>query len=485
MHTDKTRVATLLFPLLLLTASAQEGGDAMFAKIRAEGLERSQAPAMFATLTDEIGPRLTASPAFKRATEWARERMSGIGLEDAHLEAWPFGRGWVLDHLTLEMVEPRYLPLIGYAEAWSPSTKEEIVATPVMVGGRSPGDLPSMGDRLRNAIVLMQPEATFIKEDRLQPTTSEGPVRIGAPPPPGPRQNPADARQMAQAVREAGAAVLVRTSYGEHGTVFVQRRDEGEAALPSIVVAGEHYNLIARLLQRGTPVKLRVNIQSHYITADTNGYNVIGDLPGSDPQVRDQLVIVGAHIDSWHTGAGAADNADGAACVLEAARILKATGMRPRRTIRFALWGGEEEGLLGSKAYVDRHFAGDANREARDRVFVYLNLDPGTGPIYGWYLENAPGVQPMFDRWLAPLKALGARKNVLPGIGATDHLSFKAAGIPGFNAIQDYTDYDVRIHHTNMDTPERVREQDLKQAATALAWFAWQAAATADPIARP
>jgi Zn-dependent M28 family amino/carboxypeptidase len=171
--------------------------------------------------------------------------------------------------------------------------------------------------------------------------------------------------------------------------------------------------------------------------------------------------------------------------VLEAARILRALDARPKRTIRFALWGGEEEGLLGSKAYVKAHYEGDANRAARDHVFVYLNEDPGYGPVYGWYLENTPDVQPLFDAWLAPLKAVGARRNVLAGIGATDHLSFRDAGIPGFNAIQEYADYDVRIHHTNMDTPERLRAQDLKQSAVALAWFAWQAANTDQRIPRP
>jgi Zn-dependent M28 family amino/carboxypeptidase len=239
------------------------------------------------------------------------------------------------------------------------------------------------------------------------------------------------------------------------------------------------------MAQRNEPIKIRVNIRAHYTTEDTNGYNVIGEIPGSDPALREQIVIVGAHLDSWHTGAGAADNADGSASTLEAARILHALDLKPRRTIRFALWGGEEEGLLGSKAYAGSHFAGDANRAARDNVFVYLNQDPGYGPVYGWYLENTPAVQPLFDEWLAPVKAVGARRNVLPGIGSTDHLSFRDLGIPGFNAIQEYAEYDVRIHHTNMDTPERIREQDLKQSAIALAWFAWQAANTDQRIPRP
>jgi len=454
-------------------------------KIKQEGLDHSQVQAMFATLTDQIGPRLTGTPAHKQAAEWAAERLRAFGLQDAGLEPFQFGRGWMLDRLEVEMVEPRYMPLIGYAEAWSPSTPKAIVATPVMIGGRSPADVQGMHDRLRGAIVLSQPQTEFIREDRPQPTLSDNPVRIGAPPNPGTRPSAADARAIALALHDAGAGVIVRTSPGEHGTVFVLGRDEGEAGLPTIVLAAEHYNLIARMLERGMPVKLRVNMQTHYLTNDPNSYNVVATIPGTDPAVKDDVVLLGAHLDSWHTATGASDNADGAAALLEAMRILEAVGAYPRRTIRVALWSGEEQGLLGSKAYVDRHLAGAANQAARDRLFVYLNLDPGTGPIYGWYLEDTPQVKPLFDEWLAPLRTLQMRRNILAGIGNTDHLSFRAVGIPGFNAIQEYATYDVRTHHTNVDTYERVRDQDLKQNAIVLAWFALQAANTTERILRP
>jgi hypothetical protein len=354
-----------------------------------------------------------------------------------------------------------------------------------MIGGRLPADVQRMGDRLRGAIVLSQPQAEFIREDRPQPTLSDGPVRIGAPPNPGTQPSPPDGRAIALALHDAGAAVIVRTSPGEHGTVFVLGRDQGDAALPTIVLAAEHYNLIARMLGRGLPLKLRVNVQTHYLTNDPDSDNVVATLPGTDPAVKDEVVLLGAHLDSWHTATGASDNADGAAALLEAMRILETVGARPRRTIRVALWSGEEQGLLGSKAYVDRHFAGDANKAARDRLFLYLNLDPGTGPIYGWYLEDTPQVKPLFDDWLAPLRDLQMRRNILPGIGNTDHLSFRAVGIPGFNAVQEYATYDVRTHHTNVDTYERVREQDLKQNAIVLAWFALQAANTTERIPRP
>jgi hypothetical protein len=447
--------------------------------IRREGLDRSQVVSAFDQFVTVIGPRLTATPAYKQAADWSRDALTKWGLTVARLEPWPFGRGWVLDRQTIEIVEPRYMPLIGYAEAWSAPTKGEIIGSPIMAAGRSAADLASMRASLAGAIVLTQPVATgFVREDRPQPTASDTPVRIGAPPMPRTGGTQADARQLAQTLREAGAGVLLRPSAGEHGTVFVLGRDQGNAAVPSLVLAAEHYNMVARMVEKGVPVKLRVNVQARYLTDDTNGYNVVADLPGADPVLKNEIVLIGAHLDSWHSATGASDNADGAAVALEAIRILKTIDARPRRTIRVALWGGEEEGLLGSKAYVERHLAGDANQQARERTSVYLNLDPGMGPIYGWYLEESAGAKPLFDAWLQPLADLGTRRNVTPGIGNTDHLSFKAVGIPAFNPVQDYTTYDVRTHHTNVDTYERVQEKDLKQNAIVLAWFAYNAAMT-------
>ena len=457
----------------------------VLSRIRDEGQNRSQVQAYFATLTDQFGPRLTGTPVYKQSAEWARDRMKEIGLADPRLEPWTFGRGWVLDKLVVEMTEPRYMPLIGYAEAWSLPTRGEIVATPVITGGRSVADVTAMKDMLAGAIVMTQPDAAFIREDRPQPTLSDAPVRIGQPPPVLPRANPADARAIGDVILAAGPAATIRTSEGEHGTVFVLGNDRGDRALPSIVLAGEHYNMIARMLRRGIPVKLRVNVQSHFVTNDPNSYNVIAELPGTDPQIASEVVLIGAHLDSWHTGTGASDNADGAAVMLEAMRILKTPGLTPKRTIRVALWGGEEEGLLGSKAYVKQHLEGDANKSARDKTVVYLNIDPATGPIYGWYMQDSEPTKAIFDAWLAPLKDLGTRRNVIAGIGNTDHLSFRAVGVPGFNPIQEYKDYDVRMHHTNVDLYERVAEKDLKQNAIVMAWFAWQAANTDQRIPRP
>ena len=464
-------------------------------RIRREGLERSQVYAMFDHLVTNIGPRLTATPAYKAAAEWARARLSSWGLRDARLENWEFGRGWTLEKFTIEMVEPRYMPLVGHPEAWSASMEREIEAAPLFIGDKSPEELELMKDRLAGAILLTQPlQTSFVREDRAQPTAPG----YTAPPPQTPgrggrgrgaRGNTAEAETPAQRrariLREARPAVLLRTSRGEHGTMFVLGRDAGGNAQPTVILAAEHYNMILRTMNAGIPVKLRVNVRSRYLEDDRNGYNVLAELPGADPALGQDVVMIGAHLDCYHTAPGATDNADGSAIALEAMRILQAVGAKPRRTIRIALWGGEEQGLLGSREYVRRHLSGDANAGARDRFSVYFNIDPGTGPIYGWFLQGQETATAIMDAWLEPFKDIGARHNVIQSIGSTDHLSFTAVGLPGFNPIQDYTDYDVRTHHTNVDTFERVREQDLKQAAVILASFAYHAAMRAEKMPRP
>ena len=463
---------------------------AVIAKIRDEGLNRSQVAPVFSMLVDTIGPRLTASPAHKRAADFMRETATKYGLANARLEPFDFGRGWELDKFSIEMIAPRYMPLLGYAEAWSPATKRELVVTAVSVAGKTADDIRAMRARLKGAAVLQQPIVTnFIATDRVAPTSQpDVPQPAAGARGGGNRQGGAGRGRQSGAptpadLQAAGAAVLLKPSRGMQGTVFVAaaNRESTTDTLPKIVLAGEHYNIVARLLQQNLVVKIRVNLQSHLLQ-DRNSYNVLADLPGTDPALRDQVVMLGAHLDSWHAATGATDNADGAVVALEAFRILKAIGVTPRRTLRLALWSGEEEGLLGSKAYVRDHLEGDAHRAERDKMDVYFNIDPGKGPIYGWYLEYNEAVRPVFDAWLAPFKDLGAVRNVAQGIGSTDHLSFIAAGVPGFNPVQDYVDYDVRLHHTNADTFERVNEQDLKQNAVVLAAFLYHAATRTEMI---
>jgi carboxypeptidase Q len=489
---------TILFAAVVPSVlAAQEPFDrAMVAKIRDEGLNRSHAWGMVDTLATVIGPRLTASPAFMRAATWARDHLTAWGLRDVHFETWPFGRGWELQKFALEMTEPRFAPMIGYPDAWSPSTNGDVVGTPLFIAGLPYDSLDKMRSHLKGAIVMTQPlMTTFIREDRVNPTDPNAPPSVppapagqrgrgGAPGAGGGRGGQSEAARIAALLHDAGVGAVLKPSRGEHGTIFLQTRDAGANGVPTVVVAGEHYNNLIRLLENHVPVKVRVNVQGRYFTQDTSGYNVIAEIPGTDPRLRDEVVMIGAHLDSWHSATGATDNADGAVTVLEAMRILKAVGAQPRRTIRVALWGGEEEGLYGSKAWVAKHLAGDANKAVRDKFDVYLNIDPGYGPIYGFYMEGNDPAKAIFDAWLEPFKDLTARKNVIAGIGNTDHLSFIAEGVPGFNPVQEFTNYDVRIHHTNMDTMERMKPEDLKQAAIVFAAFAYNAAMRDAPIPR-
>ena len=492
MTPTRTLSLALLSCLLVpLTGRSQEPVDrAMIAKIRVEGLERSQVGAMFDTLANVFGPRLTATPAYLASATWARGKLASWRLDKPRLEAWPFGRGWTLERQTIEMIAPRYMPLLGYAEAWSPPTKGELVGTPVFVGGKSVAELEQMRATLANAIVMSQPTvASFIREDRVQPTDPNQPPPVAPAPAAGGRGGRGGrgggAPTPASILNGSGVGVILKPNRGEHGTLFVLGATGRGSGAPSMVLSAEHYNLVARLLEHEVPVKLRVDIQATYQTADTNGYNVIAEIPGTDPRLRDQVVMLGAHLDSWHSATGATDNADGVAVVLEAARILQAIGARPRRTIRFALWGGEEQGLLGSARWVEANLAGDANAAAREKLALYLNIDPGKGPIYGFYMQGNAAAKPIFDAWLEPFRDLGARRNIAENIGNTDHLSFTRVGVPGFNPIQDYVGYDVREHHTNMDTFERVSINDLKQNAIILASFLYHASMRDAVIPRP
>jgi carboxypeptidase Q len=454
-------------------------------KMRTEAMDRSQVAPVFDKFTVAIGPRLTGSPAHKRAAEFTRDWLAQQGLSNARLEPFQFGRGWELEKLTLEIAEPRYAPLIGYADAWSTSTHGEIVGTPVFIGGKTAEELDAMRARLKGAIVLSQPPMTnFVRTNRPEPSD---PAYVPVPPAAATGRGAAagrgagggrgGAQRIAQILIDAGAAVVLKPSRGEHGTVFVQGRDTGPDSLPTVTLSAEHYDMLVQMVQQNVPVKLRVNVQTRFPNEDGgNTFNVLAELPGTDAAVRDEVVMIGGHLDCWHSGVGAADNADGATTVMEAMRILKASGVRPRRTIRVAVWSGEEQGLLGSKAWVAQHLAGDANAAAREKFDVYFNVDAGTGPIYGWYLQNREDMRGAFDAWLEPLKANGARRNVSESIGNSDHVTFNDAGVPGFNALQDYTNYDIRVHHTNMDTVERVEIRDIRQAALAAAWFAYSAA---------
>lgn len=480
----RTLASLLVLALAAPALAAQEPIDRdMGARIREEGIERSQAGALFHALVDGIGGRLTGSPSHLEAIDWARERFTAWGLSAVRAEPFPFGRGWSLEGLRLEMVAPRYLPLSGFPEAWTPSTRGEVTGPVVYVGDKTLAEVEALGERLRGAIVLTHlPQTALIADDRPQPTTSEGPVRIGNPAP-VPARTTTPVQQLLPALQRLGAAVALRPSNGAHNTVFVLgNRATAEDAVPSVVLGAEHYNLLVRLAEAGTPPELRVEVRARYHTEDDASYNVLAEIPGTDPALREQVVLIGAHLDSWHSSNGATDNADGVVGAMEAMRILATLDARPRRTIRVALWGGEEQGLLGARGHVQRQLADSASRA---RLYLYLNDDPGTGPTYGFYMQGNEAAKRIFDVWLEPLRDLGARRNVLEGIGNTDHVAFDEAGMPGFTAIKSYESYDARTRHGNADFAEYVQVSDLAQSAVVTATFAWQAANREAPFPRP
>lgn len=479
------RLISASIVLTLITGAqltAQERVDLdMAARIRSEGMERSKALDVFNHLVTIIGPRLTASPPYKASVDWTRAKLAEWGLDNVHLEPWEFGRGWTLDRFSIEMIEPRYMPMIGHPVGWSAPTSGKLTAQPVWLGDKNPEQLKAYAGKLRGAIVLTRPlQDDFIKEDR--PPASGDLRRQPARPAPDPAVQRQRDQELTAMLQREGAGLILAPNIGEHGTLFVTGRDGGPRSVPSAVIASEHYNLLARLLQQNIPVKVSAEIQARYHEEDKNAYNVIAEIRGADPRIGDEVVMVGAHLDSWHTATGATDNADGVAVAMEAMRILKTLNVRPRRTVRVALWGGEEQGLLGSREYVRRHLAGDAG--ARDKFSVYFNLDNGYVPIYGFYLEGNQAMAPIMEAWLKPFNDIGAKTATLQSIGSTDHVSFNNAGVPGFQAIHEYKDYDVRTHHTNVDTYERVNVENLKQASVVMASILYHAAMRDERIPR-
>jgi hypothetical protein len=449
-------VSALLLGGALTSGQSRDTGD-MLARIRTEGLQRSRALALYRTLTDGIGARLTGSPTHLQAARWAAERFTEWGLANPHLEPYEFGRGWQLERMSVEMIEPRYVPLIAYADAWSPSTNGVLTGRTVYVGDKTTAQLSAMAGQLRGAIVLTHlPQAEFVARDRPQPGLDDRPVATGNPTLPQARSTAPTVELMAL-LKQVGAAVAVRPSAYRDGTVGVTgNRATAQDAVPSIVVAGEQYNVLARLAADGRPASLRVELRTRSFDEDRNSYNVIADIAGQDPALRDQIVM-------------------------EAMRIIRALGTAPRRTIRVALWSGEEQGLLGARAYVAQRYNTPA---ARDQLAVYLNDDPGSGKTLGFYMEGNQAAKATFDRWLDPLKDLGVTRNIIEGIGSTDHVPFNEAALPGFNVIKDFDAYDERTRHTNADYGERMSEDELKQSAIVMATFAWQAAMENDKIPR-
>jgi hypothetical protein len=523
-------ISSFLFSSVTAIAQTQQEKldlDAI-AKIKDEGVKRSQVMEILSYLTDVSGPRLTGSPNIKAAQEWAKGKLAGWGLQNAHLEAWgPFGRGWSLEGFAANMVKPHFSPVFAYPKAWSPGTNGAVRGAVVYFDVKSEGDLEKYRGKLKGAIVLMdkardvkahfEPEGRRMNDEDLLKLANADSLGGDARrrPEPTPEQRAASLLTLKkwQMAAAEGAAVILEPGRGDGGTIFVQsatipvpvdtpfdRRPRVYAkdvtgVIPQAVVAAEHYNRMVRMVEKGVPVEMEVNINTRFHDQDLMSYNVIAEIPGTD--LKDEVVMLGAHFDSWHGGTGATDNAAGSAVCMEVVRILQAAGFKPRRTIRIGLWSGEEQGLLGSRAYVAEHFGkridqpgaqGGAQAGAQpttpqfdikpdnEKVAGYFNLDNGTGKIRGVYMQGNEGVRSIFRSWLTPFKDMGATTLSLSNTSGTDHLSFDAVGIPGFQFIQDPVEYDTRTHHSNMDVYDRIQEEDMKQAATIMAAFVYNTA---------
>jgi hypothetical protein len=529
--------------------------------IRQEGLERSQAMETLTYLCDVIGPRLTGSPGMMRANQWTLEKLLSWGLKNGQMEPWHFGRGWSVERFSAQVVKPYQFPLIGAPKAWCGGFEKPIEAEVVWLGGSS-RDWEKYRGQLKGKIVLVsqirevqprfEPLALRMSETNLlRLANAAGPRQgfssggseygPGDRPMPPPRtgtntsfrsQGPGRASspmRLLPFLAEEGAALAVScSSMGDGGTFFVTSAmatppssggtnftgptrlwaTNCPTVLPQITLAVEDYNRLVRMIQNGEKPVMAVDLRVQYQTEDLMAYNTVAEIPGTD--LKDEVVMVGGHLDSWHIGTGATDNAVGVTAAMEAARIITALDLKPRRTIRVGLWSGEEQGLLGSRAYVAQHFGTLTNRPISERIAApkddseedssasrrqervrrtrvvkqkdydklsaYFNLDNGAGKIRGIYLQGNEALRPVFREWLQPFSDLGASTISASNTGGTDHTSFDAIGLPGFQFIQDPLEYWSRTHHANQDVLERIVPDDLKQAATILAAFAYEAA---------
>jgi hypothetical protein len=512
-----------------MRAQAQEPVDlAMMTRIRDEGFNNSKVMETIGYLTDVIGPRLTASPQAKQANEWTRAQFEGWGLKNAHLEPWgPFGRGWSTERFSVTMVAPQPAQLMAIPEAWTPGTNGPVRGKLLRIVRlpESEQELAQWKGKLADKILLvgearrLEPLAKGLSH-RLTDDELRDVERFEIPSERSNRFNREAfaARQKFQRVlnqflSDEKALAVIESSMWDRGVIRVAAgaspRQGEPAGVTSLVMAAEHFNRLARLVDRKIDVELELDVRATFHDTDPMGYNTIAEIPGTDK--KDEVVMLGAHLDSWHSGTGATDNAAGCAVVMEAVRILQTLGVKPRRTIRIALWTGEEQGLYGSRAYVVDHFATrpeptDAEQKAlppfmrrgsgpltvkpeHARLSAYFNLDNGTGRIRGIYAENNSAIAPIFRSWLAPFADLGATTVTLRGTGGTDHQSFDGVGLPGFQFIQDdveYSDSEARglTHHSNMDVYDRLQRADLMQASVIMAAFVYNASMRGEMMPR-
>lgn len=493
--------AIITLPLAAQVATTPDAvdTDAVY-KIKDEGIQRSQVMSLLSWLTDVHGGRLTGSPSYKGAADWVAKTLNEWGMANVKLEPFEFGQGWTNDRFVMHVVEPTKYSVIAYPKAWTAGTNGAVTAEATLAVIDSEADFDKYKGKLSGKIVLIQnmrevkpsfdPLASRYSEKELDELSLiEEPGRPRRAFTPGAFQFGTKRLEFLKA--EGALATLEASRIGDGGTVFVQgggsRNPKDPQALPQIVMAVEHYGRIVRTLEKKLTVKIELDIANTFHTADLNSYNVVGEIPGTDKVKGAEVVMLGGHLDGWHAGTGATDNASGSAVMMEAMRILKQSGLKMKRTVRIGLWGGEEQGLLGSRAYVKQHFADRETMKTTpewDKFSSYFNVDNGTGAIRGVYLQGNEAVAPVFTAWMKPLRSLGMTHLTPRNTGGTDHLSFDAVGLPGFQFIQDDVEYDTRTHHSNMDVYERIQAGDMIKNAVIVATFVYQAANRDDLMPR-
>jgi hypothetical protein len=504
--------AVLVFICIICSiANFAQSGDAII-KIKKEGLDNSKVMEMAFHLTDVSGPRLTNSPGFFRAANWAKDELIKLGLVHVSLEPWgDFGKGWEQNRCYLAVTAPYYFPVNAIPRAWTGSTpgKKIIKSDVMLIRAKDSAELyQNYAGKLKGKIVMLYSNDTLkpsfepdghrytdlelekmanSKPDTARRQGNFNPQQMNAR-----RQQQVLARQMgAFYTMENPALVLSMNRSGNDGTLFVSNggsyAKDAENNYGYVMLSSDDYLRIQRLVVAGTNVEMEADVKTSFFNDDLKAYNVIGEITGTDPVLKDEIVMIGGHLDSWQGATGATDNASGCAVMMEVMRILKSSGLQPKRTIRIGLWSGEEQGLLGSRAYVKNHFADPADmvlKSEHGKISAYYNLDNGTGKIRGIYLQGNKAAGPVFQEWLQPFADVGAKTITIDNTGGTDHQSFDGVGIPGFQFIQDEIEYDTRTHHTNMDTYDHLVPDDLKQAATVVAAFVYNTAQLQEKIPR-